>query len=114
LIGGFIVGGSQAKDVVVRALGPSLAASNVANPLSDPTLELRDAAGNLVDSNDNWGSNPRAALIQSEGFAPPQPAESALQQDALPPGNYTAIVRGAGTDSGIGLVEIYDLSPPPN
>ena len=114
LIGGFIVGGSQTKKVVVRALGPSLAASNVANPLSDPTLELRDASGNLVDSNDNWGSNPRAALIQSENFAPPQAAESALQQDTLLPGNYTAIVRGAGTATGIGLVEIYDLSPPPN
>lgn len=113
LIGGFIVGGSQAKEVVVRALGPSLAASNVANPLSDPTLELRDAAGNLVDSNDNWGNHPKAPQIQSENFAPTKPAESALQ-DTLPPGNYTAVVRGAGSATGIGLVEIYDLSPPPN
>jgi hypothetical protein len=113
VIGGFIVGGSQAKEVVVRALGPSLAASNVANPLSDPTLELRDAAGNLVDFNDNWGNHPKATQIQSENFAPTKPAESALQ-DTLPPGNYTAIVRGAGSATGIGLVEIYDLSPPPN
>jgi hypothetical protein len=113
LIGGFIVGGNQAKEVVVRALGPSLANSHVANPLSNPTLELRDAAGNLRQFNDDWGDGKDAAKIQSENFAPTNPAESALQ-DTLLPGNYTAIVRGAGSATGIGLVEIYDLSPPPN
>ena len=113
LIGGFIVGGSQTKDVVVRAIGPSLAASGVSGALGDPTVELRNASGSLVDSNDNWGSHPKAAQIQSEGLAPTQSAESALQV-TLNPGSYTAIVRGANGATGIGLVEIYDLSPPPN
>lgn len=113
LIGGFIVGGNQTKEVVVRALGPSLASSGVSGAMSDPTVELRDASGNLVDSNNNWGDHPKAAQIQSEGLAPNQPVESALQV-TLNPGNYTAIVRGANGTTGVGLVEIYDLSPAPN
>jgi len=113
LIGGFIVGGSQNKDVVVRAIGPSLANSGVTGALSDPMVELRDASGNLVDSNDNWGSHPKAAQIQAEGLAPTQPAESALQV-TLSPGSYTAVVTGVNGATGIGLVEIYDLSPAPN
>jgi hypothetical protein len=113
LIGGFIVGGNQTKEVVVRACGPSLAAAHVANALSDTTVELRDASGNLVASNNNWGEGAQAAQIQSEGLAPPQPSESALQV-TLSPGSYTAIVRGANGATGVGLVEIYDLSPAPN
>jgi hypothetical protein len=113
LIGGFIVGGSQSKDVVVRALGPSLSAAGVANPLSDPTLELHDAGGTLIASDNDWVDAPNAALIQAEGFAPSQRAESALQV-TLTPGSYTAIVRGVNNGTGVGLVEVYDLSPPPN
>jgi hypothetical protein len=111
LIGGFIVGGNQTKEVVVRAIGPSLA-PQISTPLSDPTVELRDAAGNLVDSNNNWGDHPKAGLIQAEGLAPKQAAESALQV-TLNPGSYTAIVRSANGGTGVGLVEIYDLSPAP-
>ena len=113
LIGGFIVGGNQSKDVVVRALGPSLAAANISQPLSDPAVELRDASGAIVASNDNWGSDPNAPQIQSENLAPSNPNESALQA-TLNPGSYTAIVRGANGAAGVGLVEIYDLSPAPN
>jgi hypothetical protein len=114
LIGGFIVGGNQTKEVVVRAIGPSLASppANIANALSDPMVELRDASGNLVDSNNNWGDHPKAAQIRSEGLAPAQPVESALQV-TVNPGSYTAIVRGANGVTGVGLVEIYDLSPAP-
>jgi hypothetical protein len=113
LIGGFIVGGSQSKTVIVRALGPSLAQFQISNPLNDPILELRDAAGNLLASNNNWQDDPNAAQIEAEGFDPPQPAESALRI-SLNPGNYTGIVRSADGATGIGLVEIYDLSPLPN
>jgi hypothetical protein len=110
LIGGFIVGGNQTKDVVVRALGPS---TGLSGALSDPTVELRDAGGSLVATNDNWGTDPSAPQIQSEGLAPGNPSESALQV-TLNPGSYTAIVRSANGNSGVGLVEIYDLSPSPN
>jgi hypothetical protein len=112
LIGGFIVGGSQTKEVVVRAIGPSLSGAGVSGALADPTVELRNASGSLVDSNDNWGTHPKAPQIQAVGLAPTQAAESALQA-TLNPGSYTAIVRGANGTTGIGLVEIYDLSPAP-
>ena len=112
LIGGFIVGGSQPKPVIVRALGPSLSSAGVTNPLNDPNLELRDATGNLLGFNNNWGDGPNAAQIEAEGFAPSQPAESALRA-TLSPGNFTAVVRSASGATGIGLVEVYDLSPPP-
>jgi hypothetical protein len=112
LIGGFIVGGGQNKDVVVRAIGPSLSALGVSGALSDPTVELRDSSGSLITSNDNWQTDPNAPLIQSEGLSPGNPAESALQA-TLSPGSYTAIVRGANNSTGVGLVEIYDLSPSP-
>jgi hypothetical protein len=113
LIGGFIVGGNQSKTVIVRALGPSLASQGIASALTDPNLELRDAAGNLLASNNNWADGANAAQIQSEGFAPSQPAEAAVRV-TLNPGNFTAVVRSANGATGIGLVEIYDLSPAPN
>lgn len=113
LIGGFIVGSGASKAVVVRAIGPSLAAFGVAGALVDPTLELRDASGNLVQANDNWPQGPDAALIQKENLAPTSPAESAVQA-TLNPGSYTAVVRGANNGTGVGLVEVYDLTTAPN
>jgi hypothetical protein len=112
MIGGFIVGDSVPKPVVVRALGPSLANAGVANPLSDPFLEVHDGQGNLVASNDDWQQDPNATLIQAEGLAPSSPKESATQQ-VLNPGNYTAIVSGVNGVTGLALVEVYDLSPAP-
>ncbi|MGI8480942.1 MAG: matrixin family metalloprotease [Chthoniobacterales bacterium] len=109
MIGGFIVGGLQNRTVIVRALGASLSDFGIANALNDPSIELRDATGNLVALNDNWRENPDAARIASEGFAPSRDAESALRL-TLPPGSYTAIVRGANGTSGIALVEVYDVT----
>ena len=109
LIGGFITGNRiGATRVAVRALGPSLQQSGIANPLPDPRLELRDANGALLASNDNWQSNAsQAALITSYGLAPPNPLESAIAI-SLAPGQYTAIVTGKNNQTGIGLIEIYD------
>jgi hypothetical protein len=113
LIGGFIVGGSQPKTVVVRAIGPSLSAAGISQPLNDPMVELHDGSGATLASNDNWQSGPNAAQIQAEGLAPTQPSEAALQA-TLNPGSYTAIVRSANGTNGVALVEVYDLSPAPN
>ena len=107
LIGGFIVAGSDSKTVIVRALGPSLP---LAGALANPVLELRDASGNLVSSNDDWVNSPQQSAIAASGLAPSNPLESAIL--ATPsPGNYTAIVRGVSNGTGIGLAEAYDLDP---
>src|SRR5207248_4756921 len=110
MIGGFIIGGSKAKPVVIRASGPSLSQSNVPNPLSDPYLELRDRNGNLIEANDDWQQSPEAATISADHLAPSSLKESAMAP-TLPPGSYTTLVRGVGGTTGAALVEIYDESP---
>jgi hypothetical protein len=110
-IGGFIIAGSSAKQVVVRALGPSLAGAGVQGSLPDPTLELRDASGNLVRANDNWKETQEQA-IRDTTLAPPNDLESAIIA-SLSPGAYTAIVSGADSRPGVGLVEVYDLQRTP-
>lgn len=105
LIGGLIVVGPSAADVIIRAIGPSL---TVPDAMADPMLELRDAAGNLIGSNDNWRSSQQTAIIQT-GVAPTRDAESAIVI-SLAPGSYTAIVRGANGGTGVAVVEVYQLN----
>ena len=104
MIGGLIVLGPNPLGVIVRALGPSLP---VPGALSDPTLELRDGNGGLIDSNDNWRSDHEAEIIATT-IPPSNDMESAIVRN-LAPGNYTAIVRGVSGTSGIAVVEAYGL-----
>ncbi|MDQ2659556.1 MAG: CHRD domain-containing protein, partial [Verrucomicrobiota bacterium] len=106
LIGGFIVVGTGQKTVAVRALGPSLP---VVGALADPILELHDASGATVATNDNWRATQQQQLIAA-GLAPTDDLESALIA-TLNVGNYTVVVRGVNNTSGVGLVEVYDLDP---
>ncbi len=108
LIGGFILGGAESKNILVRAIGPSLTAFGVANALSNPTLELHDGNGGLIDSNDDWMDSPQKTQIQSSGLAPTDSKESAVLQ-TLAAGQYTAIVHGANGGTGVGSVEMYQL-----
>ena len=106
------------KRVIIRAIGPELSAPpfNIPNALADPTLELHNATGALIASNDNWQhtilggviSRDQVQDIMDSGHAPTQPSESAIIAD-LPPGNYTAIVRGVNNTTGVALVEVYDF-----
>jgi hypothetical protein len=107
-IGGFIVGGTGNSNVIIRALGPSLANLGVPNPLADPVLEVRNKDGSLLKSNDNWKDDSNASQVSGNGLAPRDDLESALYL-SVPPGEYTAIVSGAGGESGVGLVEVYHL-----
>lgn len=108
MIGGFIVSQVQSK-VVVRAIGPSLAAGGVSGALLDTTLELRGPNGDVVASNDDWQSDPvQAQAIRDSGVPPTDPRESAVVA-TLNPGSYTAIARGKNDMTGVGLVEVYVL-----
>jgi hypothetical protein len=117
IIGGFIVDGNAPKRVIIRAIGPELIPFGIPDPLADPTLELHDSTGALIASNDNWGTTiiggiittDQVAAIRASGYAPTNGMESAMIV-SLPPGNYTAIVRGINSTMGVGLVDLYDLS----
>jgi hypothetical protein len=109
LIGGFVIGGTDTKQVLVRALGPTLGQFGVTGVLQNPVLELHNSAGALILSNDNWAQAANAQSIPPD-FRPPNSLESAILIN-LNPGAYTAVVRGVNNTTGVGLVEIYDLSP---
>jgi hypothetical protein len=110
LIGGFIVAGAAPKSMVLRALGPSLTGFGVSGVLRDPVLKLYNSSGTLIATNDNWQSDPNHFVVEANGLTPGNVLESATVQ-TLPPGAYTVIVTGKDPTPGIGLVELYDLSP---
>lgn len=109
MIGGFIVAGFDAKKVIVRAIGPSLQQFGLTDLLADPVVELRNSVGAILASNDNWKDTQQAA-IEETGLRPQSDFESAIVT-TLAPGSYTAIVSGKNGTSGVGLVEVYDLTP---
>jgi hypothetical protein len=116
MIGGVIVQGTESRKVIVRAIGPELSQYGVPNVLADPELELHDSTGALIASNNNWQhtiiggiiTTDQVRAIQNSHHAPGDGLESAIIA-TLPPGNYTAIVRGVNDTTGVGLVEVYDL-----
>jgi hypothetical protein len=121
VIGGFIVQGTETKRVIIRAIGPELTHYGIPNPLYNPTLELHNATGALIASNDNWVRTIIGGIIttnqvrdiMNSGHAPTDGRESAIIAD-LPPGNYTAIVRGVDDMTGVALAEVYDLDAESN
>ena len=108
MIAGFILaGGSGGSRVLIRAIGPSLAAAGITQALADPTLELHDGNGVSIAFNDNWKDSQQAE-IEATGIPPSDDRESAIVA-SLPPGPYTAILAGRSGSTGIGLVEVYNL-----
>ncbi len=111
VIAGFILGNDTGQTgVIIRGLGPSLAAFGVPSPLADPTLELHNGDGALIQSNNDWEDVPaQAAEISAAGLAPSDHKEAAMSV-MLSPGQYTAVLAGVNLTSGTGLVEVYDTS----
>ena len=111
MIGGFTLGGTNNPTrIAVRALGPSLTSSGLSNVLADPTLELHNANGTIMVSNDDWQSDPvSAAQLTANGLALPNPKESGIFTSLAPPGQFTAVVAGKNGGIGIAIVEIYTL-----
>ncbi len=104
---GFIARGPGTKQILIRGLGPSLA--GVPAPLDDPVLELHSGTGALLQTNDDWKSTQQSAIIAT-GIPPQNALESAILA-TVTAGSYTVIERGKNGQTGVGLVEIYDLSP---
>jgi hypothetical protein len=110
MIGGFTLGGNNnPARIAVRALGPSLTGAGLTDVLADPTLELYNANGTIMISNDDWTDDTQSAAdLAAHGLALPNLKESGIFTP-VPPGQFTAIVAGKDGGIGIALVEIYDL-----
>jgi hypothetical protein len=115
MVGGAIVGGGDGAGlhVIIRGIGPSLKVNGVPVPgrMSDPALELFDANGLSIASNDNWKDTQEQEILAT-GLAPTDNAEAAIVT-LLPAGATTAHLRGSGDSTGIGLIEIYALPSSP-
>jgi hypothetical protein len=111
MIAGLIVSPSNGTStkVLVRALGPTLGSLGVPGFLANPTLELVNSSGTVIRSNDNWKDDPQQRVaIEAAGLGPSHDEEAALVE-TVSPGAYTAVVRGSGRTTGIGLVEVYNI-----
>ncbi|HSH39647.1 MAG TPA: hypothetical protein VK993_12775 [Chthoniobacterales bacterium] len=95
-------------NVVVRALGPSLATRGVPQALQDPTAQLVNANGDVINENDDFATSEQRSEVESRGLAAEDARESALFQ-AVEPGNYTAVARGELDTTRVGLVEVYNV-----
>ncbi len=106
MIAGFTIQNGTVQ-IVLRAIGPSLSAFGINNALPDTTLQLRDSNGAIVRENDDWQTDQKQELINT-GLQPSDDREAALV-DTLPPGQYTAQVRGKPEQTGTGVVQVYFL-----
>ena len=107
LIGGIIIRGVAPETVVFRAIGPDLANSGITNALANPVLDVRDANGAQIAFNDNWRDTQQSG-ITAVGLEPGNDNDAAVLM-TLPAGSYTALVSGAAGQSGVGLVEAFEI-----
>jgi hypothetical protein len=113
MIGGFIATGNASKSLVLRGIGPSLAKSGIGDLLADPVVTLYAADQTVIFQNDNWKEGPQRSQIEGTTFQPSDDRESVMLV-SVAPGNYTAILSGAGQTTGVGLVEVYDTNQAAN
>ena len=111
MVGGFVLGGSTSRTLLIRASGPALAAFGVTPYLPDPQLTIFNSSGTAFAANEVWDGNP---LIAAEASSVGAFSWSTTSNDSavvvtLPPGSYSAQIEGATGDTGIALLEIYLL-----
>jgi len=109
MIAGFIIQGNASKPVLLRGMGPSLAAFGINDVLLDPVLELRGSSGSIL-TNDNWVDSPQRSQFEGTPFQPTDNRE-AVVLGTLPAANYTALLTGKNNSAGVGIVEVYDRNP---
>ncbi|MFZ1056665.1 MAG: hypothetical protein WAN79_13420, partial [Opitutaceae bacterium] len=111
LIAGFVIGGSTSRTVLIRASGPALIPFGVTGALADPEVQLYSGS-TLLASNDGWGGasdiSNAAAAVNAFSWTDPTSHDSGILE-TLPPGAYTAQVSGASGDSGVALIEVYEV-----
>lgn len=112
---GFAITGTTAKAVLIRGVGPGLAAFGLSGTLVDPQVRLFDAAGAEIATNTDWNafSTPASLFTSVGAFALPAASRDAALFVSLAPGIYTAQVSGAGTATGAALIELYEVNNPP-
>ena len=114
LIAGFVIHGAASRRVLIRAVGPSLAAFGLDATLAEPQLELVDSRGNWLRRAGPWSTEPDAAEVEAAAavagaFALSDGSKDAAIVAALLPGSYTVQVSGVNDTTGVALVEVYDL-----
>lgn len=112
MITGFVVGPGASKDILIRAIGPQLTRFGVTGAITDPVLGIYNSAGQLVRSNDNWTSATadRATMLSVGAFDLTNNSRDAALIARLAPGTYTAQVSGVNNGTGVGLLEVYDIT----
>jgi hypothetical protein len=121
MIPGFTISaGSGTRTLLIRGAGPSLTALGVAGALADPTLSVVTSAGATIASNDNWGTavgpGPDAAELsaiftEAGAFSFASGSLDSAVVVTVSPGAYTVLVSGNAGTTGVGLVEVYDITP---
>jgi hypothetical protein len=114
LFGGIIVSGTGPRKILIRGVGPTLSKFGVTGALQDTILTLFNANGGILVENDDWKSRPEASYIIDRSQAVGAFALGSNQDSAmivvLNPGSYTVQLKGKNNSTGIGLLEIYDIS----
>jgi len=115
IIAGFVIGGDAARKVLIRGVGPTLRTKfGLSGVLEKPMLTLHNSGGGVLASSGAWFRQPNAAEVVDAGqragaFPLAKDSSDAAIVTTLVPGVYTVSSEGAGGETGIALIEVYDL-----
>ncbi|MGH8021897.1 MAG: hypothetical protein ACREIA_27175, partial [Opitutaceae bacterium] len=114
MIPGFVIGGSQSVQVLVRGAGPTLGPLGVSGVLEDPLIEVYDSTNTQIATNDDWETTAQLqalkdAFVTAGAFDFNLGSKDAALLLTLPPGSYTAHIKGKGSAVGVALLEVYFL-----